>query len=53
MATTCSTVTLKEDTDAEEHIAGIIRWTAEKAVSSDWLRKSYWEALGILILNRD
>ena len=46
-------IVLKENTDAEEHIAGIIRWTAEKAVSSDLLRKSYWEALSILIVNRD
>ena len=46
-------IVLKEDTDAEKHIAGIIQWTAEKAKSSDLLRKSYWEALGILILNRD
>ena len=46
-------IVLKEDTDAEKHIAGIIQWTAEKAVSSDLLRQSYWEALGILILNRD
>ena len=46
-------IVLKEDAEAEKHIAGIIRWTAEKAMSSDLLRKSYWEALGILILNRD
>ena len=46
-------IVLKEDTDSEEHIAGIIQWTAEKAVSSDLLRQSYWEALGILIVNRD
>ena len=46
-------IVLKENTDAEEHIAGIIRWTAEKSKSSDLLRQSYWEALGILILNRD
>ena len=46
-------IVLKEDTEADKHIAGIIRWTAEKSKSSDLLRQSYWEALGILILNRD
>ena len=44
-------IILKDETATEEHIADILRWTGEKARDSDLLRKTYWEVLGVLILD--
>ena len=44
-------IVLKDESVTEEHIADMIRWTGEKAKDSDLLRKTYWEVLGVLILD--
>lgn len=42
---------LKNADMTEEHISDIIRWSGDKATDSKYLRKTYWEVLGILILD--
>ncbi len=44
-------IVLKDESITEEYIADMIRWTGEKARDSDLLRKTYWEMLGVLILD--
>lgn len=44
-------IVLKDESITEEYIADMIRWTGEKARDSDLLRKTYWEVLGVLILD--
>lgn len=43
-----------KQTDLEyEHIKDIIKWCSNKTKESNELRKTYWEALGIIVLSID